>query len=341
MYQYPILFIAHICFWLIYATFEHISHLLYGQNHWQGSLLASIVVMVATGFLAMIYERIREKPILFRMLSVLLIGVLVILVWHNITRVLHHHISIDELFQAPLLEWFEGSSYRILLILTWAGLLASAFNYLEKKAHQVEMLLVKSTAKEAQLQQLMYQLNPHFLFNVLNSVDVAILEKDNDAAHQMVIKLSRLLRTTLEHKFHSKIQLKQELELLEHFIEIEQQRFRQKIQFNYDIQPDALSAYLPPLILQPLMENAIKHSWNLGVDCKINLNAVIQEKQLCLSISNPVNEGSKAQPKGTNTGLENVTSRLGLLYGDDAKLHTMMNSDQFEVTVLIPLELAA
>jgi LytS/YehU family sensor histidine kinase len=258
-----------------------------------------------------------------------------------LTSVLHTHISLDELLQAPLSDWLSGSSYRVLLIISWAGLFSSAYTYLEKKAQEREVLKAKSAMKEAQLQQLMTQLNPHFLFNVLNSIDVAILDNDNETAHQMLIRLSQLLRSTLEHKFTNKVQLKQEIALLNSFVEIEQQRFKQNIQFNYQIQPNASMAFLPPLILQPLMENAIKFSWHLGTDCNIDLVASIKNSQLNIQISNQFNEKQLSDKEGTKTGLENVKSRLQLLYGDEAILTIKKHVNSFTVTLLIPLEVAA
>lgn len=187
----------------------------------------------------------------------------------------------------------------------------------------------------------MYQLNPHFLFNVLNSVDVAILEKNNDTAHNMLVKLSQFLRSTLEHKFQNKIPLKQELAILQNFVAIEKQRFQQHIQVHYEIESTAKSAYLPPLILQPLMENAIKFSWNLGLDCTIELKASVENKLLCLVLTNPLADSFSTDNQGTNTGLENVQNRLSLLYGEEAKFNTVAKSGVFKVSIMIPLEVAA
>jgi len=332
---------AHILFWFIYAAIEHISHLIYGENHWQGSLFASLFMLISTALLALLYKLVENKAASLKYPLLLLVGLLVLVVWHNLTSILHAHTTLEELLQAPLSVWLSGSSYRVLLIVAWAGLFASAYTYLEKKAQEQEISKAKSAMKEAQLQQLMTQLNPHFLFNVLNSVDVAILEKDNETAHQMVVKLSQLLRATLEHKFTNKVQLEQEITFLKHFVEIEQQRFKQKIRLNYQIQSEALLTFLPPLILQPLMENAIKFSWHLGADCNIDLVANIKKSQLYIQISNQFNEKQSLKNEGTNTGLENVKSRLELLYGDEATLTTTKHTNSFTVKLLIPLEVAA
>lgn len=340
MYQYPILRVAHVLFWVLYAGLEHLSHIMYGENHWQGSLFASLVAMICTAALALVYERTVQKPIVLRVLALSAVGFVTIIVWHNLTRLLHYHISLEALINAPFIDWLAGSAYSVVLLVGWAGLFVSAYIYLEKKAQQEELQLIKSTARDAQLQQLLHQISPHFLFNVLNSIDVAILEKDNDTAHKMVVKLSHFLRSTLDQKFHNKITLKQELELLHHFVDIEQQRFHQHIQFKEQIQSESLKAFLPPLLLQPLVENAIKFSWQLGTDCIITLNVSINERLLNIAICNPCDATKSNAAAGTNTGLNNVRSRLALLYGENAYLRTRCVQQQFEAVLQLPLELA-
>ena len=264
-----------------------------------------------------------------------ILGIITLIVWHNLTNILHNHITFNELLHAPLLDWLSGSAYRILLFITWAGLFASSYNYLEKKTQQREIERAKSATKEAQLQQLMTQLNPHFLFNVLNSLDVAILEKDTETAHQMLVQLSQFLRSTLEHKFDNKIPLKQELKILNGFVKIEQQRFKHNIRFNLQIQTAAEHAYLPPLILQPLIENAIKFSWQLAKECNIELMANVEDRQLNINITNPFMPNKTLPCKGTSTGLENVKTRLKLLYGNEAMLTTHEENDLFSVKLII------
>ncbi|CAH9049990.1 hypothetical protein PSECIP111951_00095 [Pseudoalteromonas holothuriae] len=341
LHKYPILIAGHVLFWLSYLTAEHISHLLYGENHWQGSVFSSVFIMVASALLAMLFIKLEKKSVSVRYTLVLFLGLLTLVFWNNLTSILHGHTSLTALIQAPILESLTGSAYRVLLIIAWAGLLASGYNYLQKKAHAKEIEQAQHTAKEAQLQLLMTQINPHFLFNVLNSLDVAILDKDTKTAHQMLIKLSQFLRITLEHKFDKKIPLHQELSLLSYFVEIEQQRSKQHIEFNYQIQSDAEQAYLPPLILQPLMENAIKFSRQILTDCEIILVATISNKLLHINISNPYIETAYSNTNGTNTGLNNVKNRIELLYGSSGQFCIQIGNNRFSVNLIIPLEVAA
>ncbi|MDF2180361.1 histidine kinase [Aliiglaciecola sp. CAU 1673] len=321
--------------------FEHVSHLLYGDNHWQGALFGPLFAMAFTGMMALYYERSSERPVIERVAVLLVLGLITLLFWHNLTRVLHYQIELDTLLQQPWLKWFSGGSYSFLLLLTWAAFYLGAFTYLDKKAQQKELENIKHTARDAQLAQLRYQLNPHFLFNVLNSIDVAILEKHNDTAHQMVVKLSAFLRSTLEHKLEHKIQLKQELDLLKSYVAIEQQRFHQQIDFQLEVDNTCLQAFVPPLLLQPLIENAIKFSWQLGKDCSIKLKACQQNDQLLIEIANAFSELHQGKSQGTGTGLANVKERLAVLYGKDAALKVTEQDGLFRVTVRLPWEVEA
>ena len=340
-YGSPILAIGHVVFWCVYLVFEHITHLIYGDNHWSGSLLSSMFMMLATGALAVCYIYLQRKPRKLGYAGLLLFGLALFTLWNGLNAVLHGQITTEQLMAGGWLVWYSGGAYRFLLLLSWIGLFISGYIYLQKQTQKRQLQTAQHLAREAQLQLLMAQLNPHFLFNVLNSLDVAILEGNNEAAHQMVVKLSQFLRITLEHKFAGKIALQQELELIRRFVDIERQRSTQRLLVNYHVNADAASAYVPPLILQPLIENAIKFSRTLGgSDAQINITAGVSAQQLNISITNLYNPEQKTAVVGTSSGLENVIHRLHLLYGERARLVTEDKAGGFVVSIAIPLEVA-
>ena len=298
-------------------------------------------MMLATGALAVCYIYLQHKPGKLGYAALMLFGLVLFTLWNGLNAVLHGQITTEQLMAGGWLAWYSGGAYRFLLLLSWIGLFISGYIYLQKQTQKRQLLTAQHLAREAQLQLLMAQLNPHFLFNVLNSLDVAILEGNNGEAHQMVVKLSQFLRITLEHKFAGKIALQQELELIQRFVDIERQRSRQRLLVNYYVDADAESAYLPPLILQPLIENAIKFSRTLGgSNAQINITAGIVAQQLNISITNLYNTADKAAVAGTSSGLENVTHRLNLLYGEGARLLTEDQAGRFTVIIALPLEVA-
>jgi LytS/YehU family sensor histidine kinase len=186
----------------------------------------------------------------------------------------------------------------------------------ELSASNLETRLV-----EAQLNALRMQLHPHFLFNALNSVSV-LMRKDVDAADRMLLQLSNLLRVTLTRSGAHEIRLKQELEILERYLEIEQIRFQDRLTVRVQTDPSALDAMVPQLFFQPLVENAIRH----GVADRetggiIDIHAERQDNMLRLQVRD--NGPGLNISKGNfieGVGLSNTRSRLEYLYGAGGRL---------------------
>jgi two-component system, LytTR family, sensor kinase len=185
----------------------------------------------------------------------------------------------------------------------------------ELLASNLETRLVK-----AQLDALRMQLHPHFLFNALNSVSV-LMRKDVDAADRMLLQLSGLLRVTLARNAAHEIRLRQELEILERYLEIEQIRFQDRLTVRTRVDPSALDALVPQLFFQPLVENAIRH----GISDRetggvIDIRAERQNGMLCLQVRD--NGPGLNTPRGNlveGVGLSNTRSRLEYLYGSGSR----------------------
>jgi len=179
------------------------------------------------------------------------------------------------------------------------------------RASQLEARLV-----QAQLQTLRMQLQPHFLFNTLHAVS-ALMEDDIKAARRMIARLSELLRLTLEQSGQQEVTLQQELEVLERYLEIEQIRFQDRLQVEMKIDPETLRAHVPHLILQPLVENAIRHGIApLSSAGRIEIKATRQDGMLELFVRDDgpgLPDGEAAFKEGI--GLANTRARLEQLYG--------------------------
>lgn len=171
----------------------------------------------------------------------------------------------------------------------------------------------------AKLRALQMQVNPHFLFNALNSISVLIQKKDLEAAGEMIHQLSDFFRMTLEKSSHPLVPLEAELELAQHYLAIEQVRFRDRLQIITDIDPRTLSATVPALILQPLVENSLRH----GINASERQGTVtLRSRQLADRILlEVVDNGSGCDPTMLDhprgIGLQNVKARLHQAYGGD------------------------
>ena len=208
----------------------------------------------------------------------------------------------------------------------------------EKELGEAEL---KILTRDAELEALKMQINPHFLFNALNSVSALVRERP-DQAREMIAGLSDLLRATLEMREKTTIPLRDELDLARQYLDIESIRFRDRLTVSEDVAPDLLDNLFPALTLQPLLENAVKH----GVASHrgkgtVQLSLEKMDGAIRCTVTNKVEHGSTVPfpDVARGTGLSNIRRRLDLLYGE-AALFTVDASKPgtFTVTLHIPLE---
>jgi LytS/YehU family sensor histidine kinase len=172
---------------------------------------------------------------------------------------------------------------------------------------------------EARLQALRSQLNPHFLFNAMNSIAMLVRKKENDAAVTMIAGLSDLLRYFLEERPPQEVRLRDELAFLERYLAVESVRFQDRLQVRIAAEPGVLDAYVPNLVLQPLVENALQHGIARRVSAgKLAILAEATDTTLTLRVEDdgPGPAAAKSGPAGAGgVGLRNVRARLQQLYG--------------------------
>lgn len=206
-------------------------------------------------------------------------------------------------------------------------------HYLQRKAQQKETAHLEDRARtleartarleaqltEARLEALRMQLNPHFLFNTLHAIST-LVERDPKGVRTMVARLSELLRRVLDEQTPQEVPLAQELEFLDDYLDIQKVRFQGKLDVTLDVPMDLRAAYVPNLILQPIVENAIKHGTSRvrGVGL-IHVRARRKGDALALSVRDN-GPGWPSNGNGEGVGLKNVKARLQELYGDD---HTL------------------
>lgn len=236
------------------------------------------------------------------------------------------------------------SSFAWWSLVYWTILLASyAFDYYQRyqegalKASQLETQLA-----QAQLQALKMQLHPHFLFNTLHSIS-ALMREDVEAADQMIARLGDFLRLTLHNSGEQQTTLQQELKFLQCYLEIEQLRFQDRLRTEFEIAPSVLSAHVPNLILQPLVENAIRHGIapQKAVGC-ITIRAQHTNGRLQMQVQDNGPGTSTNGRNETGVGLSNTQARLRQLYGANYSFETgSVHTGGFLVTLEIPFQIAA
>ena len=237
------------------------------------------------------------------------------------------------------------SYFHTNLFTYWALLgFAHAFDFYRKyRERELKASQLEARLAQTQLQVLKMQLHPHFLFNTLHTIS-SLMHKDVEAADRMIAQLSDLLRLTLENVGVQEVSLKQELEFLSSYLEIEQTRFQDRLRIETDIDQEALDALVPNLILQPLVENAIRHGIEpYAVPGKVEIRARSENGRLNLQISDDGPGISDAKPSRINEGigLANTKARLEQLYGA-AHRFELNNTDNsgLVVSFSIPFKLA-
>ena len=209
------------------------------------------------------------------------------------------------------------------------------------KEEQLKRMQAEANARTSQLGMLRYQLNPHFLFNTLNTVNALIRTGDNRTAQKMVARLGDFLRHSLDNDPALMITLEQEVEALMLYLDIEKIRFGDRLKLEFDVDQSAAQALVPSLLLQPLMENSVKHAIGVNEDGgTIGLNAKVSEGELHLVLTDtgPGNSAQPASPEiGRRVGLENTMQRLQTLYNKTYVFDINKHSHSgLRITICIP-----
>ena len=315
---------------------------------WSNAVLlvapATLVYAIGTGFSA--FYLCRAYPLSERHPAAILVvmGVAALcagLLWATLLQFLN---SVSLLLELP---WI-GMALRPSLLLLFFGLgallycLAVAVHYLLLEFVRARMaeqrgLEAQLMAQEAQLRMLRTQIDPHFLFNSLNSIS-ALTSINPASARTMTVELASFFRQSLSMEAHKKISLQQELVLIRHFLAIEQVRFGERLRVEEAIDEAALDCLLPPMLIQPLVENAVKHGiGGLMEGGVIALAARRLGSLLQIQVSNPV-DAQQTPARGNGVGLDNVRQRLLGAYGHEASVHWLRQEGGFEVTITMPAQ---
>jgi two-component system sensor histidine kinase AlgZ len=250
-------------------------------------------------------------------------------------------VAYDALELAPGLgTWIDARIPALFLVALLAALLAVAVHYTlnqrdELAAARNREVEALAGAREAELRALRAQVNPHFLFNTLNSIS-ALIGSDAERARRMCALLADFLRSTLSLGERATISLAEEVTLARNYLAVEKVRFGSRLEVIEEIEPDCLACPVPPLLLQPLVENAVKHGIGSLLDGGVvRIEARRSPRFLRVAVENGFDAESPARARG-GLGLANVRGRLAARYGDDARLEAGRKGDLYRAEILMP-----
>ncbi|VXA92390.1 sensor histidine kinase [Massilia sp. 9I] len=240
-----------------------------------------------------------------------------------------------------LIRPFVAVMLGIGMLLYWMTAVAHYLALEFERARRAETQALESRllAQDAELRMLRTQIDPHFLFNSLNSIS-ALTAIDGGRARDMTLQLAGFFRQTLGLEAHRKVALREEVALVERFLAIEQVRFGPRLAFTFGVGEGADECLLPPMILQPLVENAVKHGiGQLLEGGSIRLKAERAGSLLRIRVENDVDPDDSGTVKaGTGIGLVNVRQRLAAAYGREASVHWAREDNTFRVDLVLPAQ---
>ncbi len=235
---------------------------------------------------------------------------------------------------AIVVLWVAGSVSYLLVLLghdVWSAVTTL-------RAAQDSMAQAQLELRDAQLQALRMQIQPHFLFNSLNSIS-ALTSIDPAAARDMTLELAQFFRATLELSEKELLPLREELELCQRFLAIEKIRYGERLQVELDVSAGAAQVMLAPMLIQPLVENAIKHGIrHLPQGGLLQVQALTRDGWLYVRVRNPVASVSGPHAGATGTGLRNIAARLRSRYGDRSRLSAQQIGEVYVVELVLPIQ---
>ncbi len=247
---------------------------------------------------------------------------------------IHEPVTFLEIFRPLLVKTFPFNLLIYGVIISVSHAIDYYRKYHERTVHNLEL---EKHLAEARLQALLRQLKPHFLFNTLNGI-ASLMHSDVNAADKMLVRLGELLRLTMSHPGQPLTRLREEISFIEKYLEIERIRFRDRLEVKFEIDPSVLEAEVPSLILQPLVENAIRH----GIEPHVRKGQlVLRARSTPGFVELTVRDNGGGQPPGGFTregiGIGNTRARLLELYGERHRFELANHPDGgLVVRVTIP-----
>lgn len=241
--------------------------------------------------------------------------------------------------------WLVNSMQATFFLFVWCSLYFSVKQWQQAARERERLLRAEAEARDARLSALRYQLNPHFLFNSLNAVSTLVLDGNAPAATDMLSQIGEFLRTTLDGEAVAETTLSQEIAFTEQYLAIEQTRLGGRLRVEIAISPETLGALVPSMLLQPLVENAVRHGVAPIVGGgTIRIQSKLNGAQLQISIQNsgaPRSRVESINQPAHGIGLSNTAERLKTLYSSAHKFALQWpEAGGCQVTVELPLRIA-
>ncbi len=337
--------LIYILIW-VFISIIHIILLLYTQKFtFELVLVESLVSNFLLAFLGLVllvsifYSNIRHQALLTKIINHIILIIIFLGLW-----VISDFLILGSFFKenpgyleylGTTIPWRVGNGFLFYgMVIIAYYMLIFYQNFRDQTVKESEL---KTLVKESELSSLKSQINPHFIFNSLNSISsLTIISPER--AREMVIKLSDFLRYSISHTDEQMTSLKDEMQNISRYLDIEKIRFGNRLEVIENTDKQCLEKRLPGLILQPLVENAVKYGVYESVDqATIEISTSCSEDALKVKIRNDYDPDFVAK-KGEGIGLKNIETRLGIIYKNENLMVINKSSNTFEVSIIFPQE---
>ncbi len=331
---------AQIAGWLVYFLLHILSSLVDGNSSYlTGSIVSALTGFVATSAMRQILHNTWQPNGIMSLLSIFSIAFVFAIPYSIINEQVYWLNKLGTFDLRTPIEYLGNTLWCGSILLTWSGIYFGLRYYTEANQQKINAADALAQARKARIEILRDRLNPHFLFNTLNGISTLVLAEENKKAVKMIDQMCSLFRKTLDMP-QGLIPFSQELELLKLYLEIQHIRFDERLDVTWNISQKTLSALVPSMYLQPIVENSIQYAVEPNLDgAKIRIDADVIEGNLVTKIQDT---GSSIQSSnseiGHGEGHRNLKERLAVLYGRDAEFTAIEKSDGYVVEIKFPVK---
>ncbi len=301
-------------------------------------ILLGLLGISFTHFLRSIIKKngwlnLSPKKIIPRVLiSSLIIGAVMFV----ITYALNVTFNITDLSKFKLITPFVVVFNLSSVVLVWCLIYFTVHYFENYQKAEIEALIWEAAVKDFELKTLKSQLNPHFMFNAMNSIR-ALIEENPEVAKNAITKMSNILRYSLKIERNETVPFEEEMKTVEDYLALESVRFEERLKYNINISPSSAKVEIPPMMIQTLVENGIKHGISkMQHGGEISINSKVIDSKLKILIKNTGKIIEDEIKNSTGFGLNNTRHRLNLLYGEEGKFN-IYNFDENNVAVEIEI----
>lgn len=318
----------HVASWLVYAVFVFIAivHPQFDKEDFSLSgQLINLLIETLSGFLLSFFQWLiilklvrlpLRQTLIFSFFSASVLGLVFNVIKLGCYKVVVYHQQWNEAWN--LLEFGGWLLFSLTTMYVWTSMFFVMLYNNNLQKEREKRLVAQTAAKDAQLQMLRYQLNPHFMFNTLNAISTLIYKNENDKANDMLDKLCEFFRYTLDKRALRETTLDKELELLALYLSIEKVRFGERLQVEIDIIPEASDCYVPSMLLQPIVENAIKYAIEPRKEAGfVSIKARVKDKRLHIYVKDDGIGMNEKVSNGFGIGMSNTRKRLDTMFNGD------------------------